>query len=110
MQDTHPVIGQEVAYFGEEFVIVRLAHVLEHAYRYDSIVGPGLVAIIFQLEAASILKIHLGASLLAQLVLLDREGDAGYVTARFMSKIEAKTSPTGSDVEGLQARTIYIKL
>ena len=84
--------------------VVVDADMLEHADGNDPVVLAVFLAVIAQVKAHAVGQSRRGGTARRHLVLLDREGEPGYVGAAFAGKIERQTAPARADVEHLLPR------
>ena len=103
MQQTHAVVGQEVAHLAEEFVIVPDADVLEHADRDNAVVGSLVLAVIAQNELHLVIEAGPADPLLAQRVLFLAERHASHLAPGRLGRIDGQTAPAGADFEHPEA-------
>ncbi len=80
------------------------ADMLEHADRDDPVVAALLLAVILEMEAHAVGKPGGGGPLGRELVLFDREGEAGDVGAGLAGEIKGEAAPARADIEHLHAR------
>jgi hypothetical protein len=89
MDQGNAIVGQHITQPGKKFGVILFADMLEHADRYDAIIGTGFLAVIAQFEHALAAEAGHAGAFAANLVLVDTERHAGDMAAGLSSAISA---------------------
>src|SRR3546814_17055203 len=97
MQHEDAVVVEQFADLAEELGIVLLADVLEHTDRDDAVVPVVVLAVVAPVDAHALFKAGLLRPLLANLVLLGREGDDGHLAVAGLCAVEYEAAPARTE-------------
>src|SRR5579863_8218611 len=101
VQKTAARFVDRAAHHTHEFVVVVLAHVLEHAYRNESIIASGNVSIVVLDEFDLPGEAHLVSLLAREGDLFLRDVEGAYPDAIFASHMQPQRSPAAASLDHL---------
>src|ERR1700694_5520090 len=106
MHDRHAIVGEQIADSGEEFGVVALSDMLEHADRDDAVEGALDLAIIAEMKPHARTKTAFLRARFAAMELLGAERHAGHIGICRPCQITGEPAPAGADIEDFKTGSI----